>query len=360
VLLRDEVLRLRSLSLDGRTGMPLIQYGAETFGLSQALQLFQGRLLKNGASMGGVFEHPGAMSEDAQARFRASVMEINGGIDNAGKFLIAEEGMKYQPLRLSPIDIALMDQVQATREEICTWFGVIPHLAQMITKEGFMGSGNLEELLLQFLTMTVQPDLERVEQAVNRDVIGLGTGYYAEHNPAALQKSTTENRYKAYALAAGGAAPWLSRAEIRKAENRPAIAGTEELLQPLNMGGAGDTEKQAQRPPARTRPNAAHYRLLHDAAARLVRREVARVQTIAKHTAADPEAWLQELDAFYAEHTATVAATLHVPRDVAARYCADHTSRVRARGIGVMDDWETTRVAALVDVALEQHEQEAA
>lgn len=119
--------------------------------------------------------------------------------------------------------------------EICRWFRIKPHKIAELSRATF---ANIEQESQEHVTDTLMPWGQRWADAVNQQVIRTNS-IYAELLYDALLKGTTVERYQSYQLAAGGNAPFMTRNEIRRRENLSPLPGLDEMLQPLNMGGAG-------------------------------------------------------------------------------------------------------------------------
>jgi HK97 family phage portal protein len=72
-----------------------VRYQREAIGLNMQLVEHGARLFKNGASIGGVLEHPTRMSEEAYERLKSSFEETYAGVANAHKTVLLEEGTKF-------------------------------------------------------------------------------------------------------------------------------------------------------------------------------------------------------------------------------------------------------------------------
>lgn len=125
--------------------------------------------------------------------------------------------------------------------EVCRWFRVPPHKIADLDRATF---SNIEHQAIEYVSDTLMPWAKRWEYAVNQQVIRTNT-LYAELLFDALLRGTTLERYQAYQIAAGGNAPFMSRAEVRQRENLPPIEGLDEMLKPLNMSGEEDSDDNA-------------------------------------------------------------------------------------------------------------------
>lgn len=355
VLGDEDILHLKGLSLDGKVGVSVITYAREAMGLDLAAEAYGARYFANGAEPRGVLKHPKGLSDPGFKKLKESWDEAHSGA-NQHKVAILEEGMDYVPVGLSNKDSQFLELRTFQAEDECRWFGVPPHMVGLTSKVTSWGSG-IEQLGIAFVTYTLLPWLKRWEQAITRDLILAPQTYFVEHVVAGLLRGDLASRYNAYQI--GLQNGWLSPNEIRQLENMNPRAGGDAY----KAIDAGVSSVPASRPPAREAPAedepAAHYRLLvHEAAARVVRKEVAALGKAAKRLAGegitiDQAAWAQAVDDFYADHADYVAQTLRIPDDQAALYVAWQKRELVQKGPTALDDWENRRVADLVELVSE-------
>ena len=147
-----------------------------------------------------------------------------------------------------------------------------------------------------------------------------------------------KQRYEAYAIALDRG--MFSVNEIRAKENVNPVAGGDVHYRQLNMT------------PIPAGGQARAILLGREAAARVVRREMNALARAAKAHADDPEGWQRAVCDFYAEHAGLVATALCADGERAEAYVARQRELVLERGVGVVEDFEQTSMAALVNLAL--------
>jgi phage portal protein BeeE len=90
---QDQIFHLRApWSSDGISGDALLKVAAEALGLAELTDEAAARLLRNGAYVGGVLKHPKSLSKEAVNRLRDQFSERFEGAENAGRWMVAEEG----------------------------------------------------------------------------------------------------------------------------------------------------------------------------------------------------------------------------------------------------------------------------
>lgn len=237
VLKPADVLHVLGMTLDGIRGVSPVTLARESIGGAIAELKHGHSFFKNGAAVSGVLQHPGHLGPEAAETLRKSWREKYTGTDNAGKVAVLEEGMTFQPVALSNKDSQWLESRQVTVLDVARIFGVPPALLGHLEKASYSSQ---EAQNLEFLTHSLRPWLTRIEQALERSLLG-DPNHYCEFTTGDLLRTNLKDRYDAYrtALAAG----FMTVNEVRKLENLPAVEGGDTLFRPLNMGELGKEDE---------------------------------------------------------------------------------------------------------------------
>jgi HK97 family phage portal protein len=234
IYLQDEIFHVSGMSVDGGiAGLSPITYHRETVGASMALREFGSRLFKNGTHIGTIFEHPGKLSPDAREHLKKSLEGGFSSVVNAGKTLIAEEGMKIAKLGMTSEDAQYLETRKFTRNEIASIFRVPPHKIGDLERATF---SNIEQQSIEFVTDSLMPWLVRIEQAISRDLISekdRKRGFFAEFNVMGLLRGDADARAKYYKARFETGS--LTPNQIRALENENPENGGDTCFVPLNM-----------------------------------------------------------------------------------------------------------------------------
>lgn len=201
----------------GYVGRSMITLAREAIGLGLAAEHFGAHLYANGVNPTGVLEHPGKIGQPATETLRSQFAERYAGIENSGKPLLLEEGMKWAPISITPSDAEFIDSRKFQRTEIAGVFRVPAHLVNDLDKATF---SNIEFQTLDFIIHSLRPWLVRWEQAICRDLLSpqdRADGYFAEFLIDAMLRGDTTSRFNAYASAIQN--KWMSANEARIKEN---------------------------------------------------------------------------------------------------------------------------------------------
>ena len=243
-LRRGQVIHIPGPSTDGIIGMSILSHAASTVRLGQTYETFGQKFYANGALSSGVFEAEKFYKEEAYKRLKKDLDKNYTGLKNAGKPMLLEDGLKYRPQTINPIDAELLGSKRFQIEDICRFFRVQPHLIQHLEKATF---NNVEHLSLEFVMYTMLPHFKRGEDNINCQLLTprqRAEGYYFEYNMAALLRG--DQKAMSEAFAKGIQWGWYSVNEVRRLLNLNKIEGGDVRLQPLNMVPLGTPPTSSQ------------------------------------------------------------------------------------------------------------------
>lgn len=218
------VLHIYGLGFDGLMGYSPIRLYREAIGLAKATEKYGAVYFGNGAKPGGVLEHPGNLSSDAQTRLKTGWNEMHQGLDNAHRVAILEEGLTYKQIGLPPEDSQFLETRKFQIAEISRIYRVPLHMLAELDRST---NNNIEHQSIEFLTYTLTPWITRIEQSAALKLLTPKERqkYMVEHIADSLLRGDIKSRYEAYQIARQNG--WLSANDIRKKENENPIPDEE-------------------------------------------------------------------------------------------------------------------------------------
>ena len=222
MLLPSEVLHIPGLGFDGLVGYSPIAMAKNAVGMAIACEEYGAKFFANGATPGGILEHPGIVKDPA--RVRESWNAVYQGSGNAHRIAVLEEGMKYTPIGISPEQAQFLETRKFQINEIARIFRVPPHMVGDLEKSSF---SNIEQQSLEFVKYTLEPWLVRWEQAMVRSLLSKSEKeqYFIKFNVDGLLRGDYESRMNGYATARQNG--WMSANDIRQLENLDRISEKE-------------------------------------------------------------------------------------------------------------------------------------
>ena len=237
VLPPSHVIHLMGYSFDGICGMSPIHVARNAIGLGLAMEEFGSKFFANDARSGGVLMHPGKLSDKAKTNIVESFHGTGGqgGLENAHKLKVLEEGMKYIPTTVTPEDSQFLGSREFQLAEAARIYRVSLVLLNSLQGSTVWGTG-IEQLMIGFVTWTLDPWITRWQEELGRKLLTKqerAAGFYIKFNLNALLRGDMAARAAFYK--AGITDGWLGRNEARALEDRNAVAELDEFLIQRNM-----------------------------------------------------------------------------------------------------------------------------
>jgi HK97 family phage portal protein len=235
-LVPENVLHVRGVGYDGVNGYNFIRTLRESIGVGLAQQSYTADFYQNGSDPGGWVEVPQKLGRESQERLRKTWEEKHGGPGNRHRIGVLEQGASYKQNAIDPEKAQLLESRKFQVLELARAWRLPPHKVGDYTQAHL---ANLETSNLDYLMTALMPWLTIIEQEFTFKLFSREerrSGYYVEHNVAALLRGDILSRYNAYhtALTDG----WMNRDEVRARENLCPIGeegGGEKYLVQVNQ-----------------------------------------------------------------------------------------------------------------------------
>ncbi|MGO3713553.1 phage portal protein [Alcaligenes aquatilis] len=247
----DRIWTIPGWSLDGKTGVSVIHYGAQVFGAALATDEAASGTFKRGLMPTTWFKYPKILKADQREEARKFIDERLSGAVNAGKPAILEADMEVGTLGINPKDAQLLESRAFSVEEICRWFRVPPWMVGHTDKSTSWGTG-IEQQMIGFLVFTLGPWLKRLEQSIAKDLLTPTERlrYYPKFAVEGLLRADSAARAAFYSVMVNNGI--LTRDEVRELEDRPPMGGNaavltvQTALAPLDSLGANTADQNAR------------------------------------------------------------------------------------------------------------------
>jgi len=245
------LMHIRGFGLDGVCGIMPVKAGREVLGAAMSADEAAARVFAQGLQASGVLtSESGALKPEQREQLRQSLAAFAGS-KNAGKLMVLEAGLKYQGITMNPEAAQMLETRAFQIEEICRWFRVPPFMVGHTDKQSSWAS-SVEGQNLQFLTNTLRPLLDNIEQEIIRCLIGEAEAetVYAEFSVEGLLRADLAARREWYASALQNG--WMNRNTVARLENQPLIPGgdvytVQSNLMPLDQLGQQRTDSEQAR-----------------------------------------------------------------------------------------------------------------
>lgn len=212
----------------GIVGLSKIDYMRASLSESVNAQMNATRLFGARSKPSAVLQTDMVLSAD---QTKEVVKRFKSMVESGGSLVIADRGLKYTPMSLTPQDAQLLESRQFSVEEICRWFGVPP---VMIGGSGTTtwGSG-ITEIKRGFHSLSLAPMCKRLEEAFALKLVKAEEDLTIEFNYDALLRADPQTRAQHEAtLVQNGI---MTRNEVRQLENLPPMPGGDVLTVQSNL-----------------------------------------------------------------------------------------------------------------------------
>jgi HK97 family phage portal protein len=182
-------------------------------GMALATEEYGAKFFANGATPGGVLEHPGTIN-DIQ-RIKDSWNAGYQGSGNAHRLAILEEGMQFKSMSIPPEQAQFLETRKFQIGEIARIFRVPLHMVGDLDKSSF---SNITQQSLEFVMYTLNPWVRRWEDSLQSALLlpGEKKKIAIRFNVDGLLRGSHEERMRGYAV--GRQNGWLSANDIRSLE----------------------------------------------------------------------------------------------------------------------------------------------
>jgi HK97 family phage portal protein len=231
----ENVLHVRGVCVDTPLHAPSrIGLARDAIGLAMAQQEQAARWAGNGARPSGVLKSPKSLSTEAAQRLKAQWEAFNSGLGNTGRTAVLEEGMEWQQLSLSSVDLEFLAQRQFQVEDICRFFRVPPH---KVGKMDRATNNNIAAQDQDYLNNTIAPEAENWEQELEFAFDLDAQGLEVELDESTLLRADPMTRRNIARI--DKLTGLASTNELRAIEGRNPVEGGDALMQPTNMAALG-------------------------------------------------------------------------------------------------------------------------
>jgi HK97 family phage portal protein len=231
----EDILHIRGLTFNALVAASTIGLGRDSIGLAMGQEQQAARWMANAARKSGVLQAPDKLSDQAYERLKTSWNDFSSGLQGTGKTAILEEGVKYEPLSLTSVDLEFLASRQFQVEDVCRWFAVPPWKIGVQSKAAVR---NMAEQNQEYVNGTIAPEFERWEARL-KFTFDLGRDdVFVSFNETDLMRADIITRYANYR--AGILSGFLKPDEARKAEGLPPEGGqANQLMVPANTAALG-------------------------------------------------------------------------------------------------------------------------
>ena len=230
----EDVRHVRGFSMNGLLGSSRIVMAKEAIGLSLAYERQASQWMGQGASLSGILTTDQKLTPDAAKRMGQDWKEQKSGLQNAGKIVVLEQGLKYQPVTMTAADAQFIASRGFQIQEITRTFRIPLHMIGDLSRST---NNNITQMAQEYINLTMSSYTERWKWKLDTDFDLRRQNIKLDFDLSALTRADVTQRYNNYARGVMGG--FLTPNEARLDDGRDPKPDGDELLQPSNMSAMG-------------------------------------------------------------------------------------------------------------------------
>lgn len=215
------------LDKDCLYGRSLADLASDELGLSIDLERFYASVLNGNGNFPGWLEAPSKIAPQDLEKLKKQ-LEDGGGLVNAGKIRIFDNGLTYKSTGQSMVDMSLVEQEKWILQQTCRTLSVPPQEVFDLSNATY---SNIEQGALNFASKTLVPECTEIERAFTLVLHSIGlTDCFVQFNMDGLLRGSFADRMEGYRTAIFSG--WFTRQDARIKEDMPPIPGLDKPLLP--------------------------------------------------------------------------------------------------------------------------------
>jgi HK97 family phage portal protein len=278
------VFHLRGPSMEGTGGMSLVEFAKNSIGRGIATDRYASKFFRNSATPSGILSHPGQLGEEGLNNLRQSIEELHGGVANAHRIGVFEEGVTWQALGIDPEKAQMIASLQWSVRDVARWLKMPPHKLGDDSRVSF-NSVEQEELSYKFSTLGSWFCKLRDEsfEKLLTERQKASESHTVEEKQSQFLAADTKTRHEVYAIGITNGVYNVD--EVRNIEGfNPLPEGKgKQHLQPLNMTPIGEEPEPIPPPVVSPEDDNEGDEQSRDVHVDLLRHSVDRALTRLKH-----------------------------------------------------------------------------
>ena len=225
-----DMIHLVNQSIDGVTGVSVLEYARHTLGLSWDAEKHASNFFASGCGIGGILKSNKILNDAQLKQIKESWHEAYGSDHQHNGVAVLGADLTYQPVTLNAKDAQLLETRQFNVIDICRFFGVSPVKAFDLSKSSY---STVEATNIGFLTDTIGPLLEKIELELETKLFGTDGSTDVRFDVSQILRADKAALATYYSTMFHIGA--IDPNEIRREIDLPRIEGGDEKFVPVNL-----------------------------------------------------------------------------------------------------------------------------
>jgi HK97 family phage portal protein len=232
----DDMLHIRGFSLDGLMGMSRIALAREAIALGLSQEQQAARWMGQGAKPSGMLTTDQKLTPDAAKRLADDFKQNVSGLQNSGKIIVGEQGLKFQPFTMTSADLEFIASRQFQLQDVARIFRIPPHMIGELSRST---NNNIAQMAQEYINFTLTGYTNRWSHKLS-STFGLrqaGLSVMFDYRDLTTADMTSRINNWRVAIMSMMATPNEARLDLNWP--RSDDPGADELHFPANMAAAG-------------------------------------------------------------------------------------------------------------------------
>ena len=232
----EDVLHIRGFTLDGLVGMSRISLAREAIALGLSQEQQAARWMGQGAKPSGMLTTDQKLTRDAAERLKVDFKENVSGLQNSGKIIVGEQGLKFQPFSMTSQDLEFIASRQFQLQEVARVFRIPPHMIGELSRST---NNNISQQAQEYINFTLTGYTNRWRSKMSQCFALRQDDLSIEFDYRALTTADMTSRINNWRIAIMSmiATPNEARIDLGWAPSKQ--DGADDLHFPTNMAAAG-------------------------------------------------------------------------------------------------------------------------
>jgi HK97 family phage portal protein len=148
----EDMLHIRGFSISGLVGASRISLARETIALSLAQEQQAVRWMGNAAKPSGMLTTDQKLGDGAAKRLAQDFKDASVGLQNSGKVIVGEQGLKFQAFGMTSSDLEFITSRKFQIEEIARIFRIPMHMIGELTRST---NNNISQQAQEYINYTL-------------------------------------------------------------------------------------------------------------------------------------------------------------------------------------------------------------
>lgn len=230
----EDMLHVRGFSLNGLVGASRIVLGKEAIGLSLGYERQAAAYMGQGASASGILTTDQKLTAPAALRMSEDWKSKKGGLQNAGKIVVLEQGLKYQPTTLDAVTAQFIQARNLQIQEVTRIFRIPAHMLGDLARST---NNNITQLAQEYINYTMSGYTSRWSWKLDTAFGLRAQNLFIDFDLTQLSRGDITTRYNNYARGIMGG--FVTPNEARLDDGKDPKPNGDDLLEPANMSIMG-------------------------------------------------------------------------------------------------------------------------